>query len=84
MVLMASALIAASMILALAGVVLGPGTVRSAGRSGDVCLCVPLMTRECLEKSGAGRFLVRTSASMSTDGQSISLTVPSLTRSRSA
>ena len=45
--------------------------VRSTGRSGDVCGARPLITVLCLAKSGAGRFLVRTSASMSSHGWAV-------------
>ena len=70
--------------VALGGVVLNPGTVRSSGRSGDVCGASPLITVLCRMKAGAGKFLVKMSASMSSVGQSMSLTMPSATRSRRA
>ena len=73
-----------SAFVSLGGVVLDPGTVRSFGRSGEVCGASPLITVLCLMNAGAGRFLVKMSASMSSVGQSMSLTTPSATRSRRA
>ena len=68
----------------LGGVVRDPGTVRSEGSVGDVCGAIPLITVRCRMNAGAGRFLVKMSASMSSDAQSMRRRTPSGTLSRSA